>query len=46
MDDNFLDDSSKDEEVEVLFMGIESENPKNELEGVVELEAELLSAIE
>ena len=39
MDDSCLDESSEDEEVEILFMGIESENPEKELEGAVDLEA-------
>ena len=38
MDDSCLDESSEDEEIEVLFMGIKSENPKEESEGVVDLE--------
>ena len=46
MDDSFSDESSEDEEAEVIFMGIESENSENESEGVVDLEAKLISALE
>ena len=45
MDDSCLDEYSEDEEVEVLFMGIERKNPEQESEGVVDLEEELISAL-
>ena len=46
MHDNCPNESSEDEDVEFLFMGIESKIPKEEVEGVVDLEAELVSALQ
>ena len=46
MDDSCSDESSEDEHIEVLFMGIKSENPEEESEGVVYLEVELISSLE
>ena len=45
MDDNCSNESSEDEDVEVLFMGLENEIYE-EVEGVVDLEEELVSALE
>ena len=45
MDDNCSNESSEDEDVEVLFMGLENEIFEEEV-GVVDLEAELVSALE
>ena len=44
MDDNFSNESSED--AEVLFMGLESEISEEKIEGVVDLEEELVSALE
>ena len=38
MDDNCSNESSEDEDVEVLFMGLENEISEEEVEGVVDLE--------
>ena len=46
MDDSCSNEFGEDKETEVLFMGIKSENPKEESEGVVDLEAELINALE
>ena len=46
MDDNYSNDSSEDEDVEFLFMGIANKIPQEENEGGVDLEAELVSALE
>ena len=46
MDDNCSNESSEDEDVGVLFMGIENKIPEEEVEGVVDLEVELVSALE
>ena len=46
MDDNCSNESSEDEDVEVLFMGLENRISKEEVEDVVDLEAELVSALE
>ena len=46
MDDNCSNESSEDEDVEVLFMGIQKKIPEEEVEGVVDLEAELVSDLE
>ena len=46
MNDSCSNESSEDEEAEVLFMGIENKFAKEEVEGVVDLEAELASALE
>ena len=46
MDDNCSNESSEDEDVEVLFMGVENKIPEDEIEGVVDLEAELVSSLE
>ena len=46
MDDNCSNESSEDEDVEVLFMGLERKNLEDEVEGVVYLEEELVSALE
>ena len=46
MDDNCSNESSENEDVEVLFMGIQKKIPEEEVEGVVDLEAELVSALE
>ena len=45
-DDNCSNESSEDEDDEVLFMGIENKIPEEETEGVVDLEVELVSALE
>ena len=45
MDDNCSNESSEDEDVEVLFMGLEKKISE-EVEGVVDLEAELVSSLE
>ena len=39
MDDNCSNESSEYEDIEVLLMGIEKKIPKEEVEGVVDLEA-------
>ena len=46
MDDNGWNEFSEDEYVEVLFMGLENKISEEEVEGVVDLEAELVSALE
>ena len=46
MDDNCSNECSEDENVEVLFMGIENKIPEDKVEGVVDLEAKLVSALE
>ena len=46
MDDNFSNESSEDENVYVLFIGVENKILEDEVEGVVDLESELISAIE
>ena len=46
MNDGCSNDSSEDEEAKVLFMGIENKIYEEEVEVVVELEAELISALE
>ena len=46
MDDNCSSESSKDEDVELLFMGIENIIPEEEVEAVVDLEVKLTSALE
>ena len=47
MDDNCSNKSSEDEDVEFLFMGIENlKIPEEEVEGVVYIEAELVSTLE
>ena len=46
MDDNCSNESSEDEDVEVLFIGVENNILEEEVEGVVDLEAELVSALE
>ena len=46
MDDNCSNESSEDEDVEVLFMGLENEIYEEEVESVVDLEAKLVSALE
>ena len=46
MDDNCSNESSEDEDVEVLFMGIENKIHEEEVEGVVDLDVELVSALE
>ena len=43
MDDNYSNEFSEDENTEVLFMGIENKIPEEEVEGVVDIEAELVS---
>ena len=45
MDDNCSNESSEDEYVEVLFIGLENEISEEEV-GVVDLEAELVSSLE
>ena len=46
MDDSCSNESSEYEDVELLFMGIENKIPEEEVEGVVYLEEELVSALE
>ena len=46
MDDRCSDEFIEDEETRVIFMGIKSENPEEELKGVVDLEVELISSLE
>ena len=40
------EDDEISEDVEVLFMGLESEIPEEEIEDVVDLEAELINELE
>ena len=46
MDDSCSSKYSEGEDVELLLMGIENIIPAEEVEGVVDLEAELVSALE
>ena len=46
MDYNFSNESSEDEDAQALFMGIQNKIPEEEVEGVVDLEAELVSVLE
>ena len=46
MDDNYSNESSEDEDAEVMFMGVERKIPEDEVEGEVDIEAELVSALE
>ena len=46
MDDNCSNESSEDEEAKVLFMGIENKITEEDVQGVIYLEAKLISALE
>ena len=46
MNDSCSNYSSEDEEAKVLFMGIENKISEEEVEGVIDLEVELISSLE
>ena len=46
MDDNCSNESPEDKDIEFLFMGIKNKIHEEEVEGVVELEEELVNALE
>ena len=46
IDDNCSNESSEEEDVEFLFMGVDNNIFEEEVEGVVDLEEELVSALE
>ena len=46
MEDSEDEESSEDEETKILFMGIETQDDESDVEGEVDLKAELISALE